>query len=302
MESQRQAPTPPRRRLVWRYTVVVVVLVAAAMVSVGVSELYFSYQDGKRALSEVAADKASLAADSIEQLIQGILGDLDSLADPKVDRPVLFQRLVEGKRRLSELTYLDGNGRDCAHAYSLEANQINTWVCGGDHSDRPEFTGAKAGHPYFGDVTFDAGTNRPHMTVAVAEHLPGDGVIVADVDLGSLEAIGSAKILAAGYAYAVDARGELITHPDRNLVLKHTSFAYLPQVRAALAASPAELAGVTSTGRDPDDREVLSAWRRVEPPAGGFSSRSRPAWPSRQSSRRSCGPRCCSLCSSSPRW
>ena len=266
MESQRQAPTPPRRRLVWRYTFVVVVLVAAAMVSVGVSELYFSYQDGKRALSEVAADKASLAAESIEQLIQGILGDLDSLADPKVDRPVLFQRLVEGKRRLSELTYLDGDGRDCAHAYSLEANQVNTWVCGADHSDRPEFAGAKAGHPYFGDVTFDAGTNRPHMTVAVAEHSPGDGVIVADVDLGSLEAIGSARFLAAGYAYAVDARGELITHPDRNLVLKHTSFATLPQVQAALAASPAELAGVMSTGRDLGDQEVLSAWQRVSPP------------------------------------
>ena len=266
MESLRHAPRPPRRRLVWRYTVVVVVLVAAAMVSVGVSELYFSYQDGKRALSEVAADKASLAAESIDQLIQGILGDLDSLADPKVDRPVLFRRLVEGKRRLSELTYLDGNGRDCAHAYSLEANQINTWVCGADHSDRPEFTGAKAGRPYFGDVTFDAGTNRPHMTVAVAERLPGDGVIVADVDLGSLEAIGSAKIGAAGYAYAVDARGELITHPDRNLVLKHTSFANLPQVQAALTASPGELAGVMSTGRDPDDREVLAAYRRVEPP------------------------------------
>jgi signal transduction histidine kinase len=266
VESLRQARTPPRRRLVWRYTVVVVVLVAAAMVSVGVSELYFSYQDGKQALSDVAADKASLAADSIDQLIQGILTDLDSLAEPKVDRPVLFQRLVEGRRRLSELMYLDGEGRDCAHAYSLEANQINTWACGADHSDRPEFTGPKAGHTYFGDVTFDAGTNRPHMTVAVAEHQPGDGVIVADVDLGSVQSIGSVKIGAAGYAYAVDAEGELITHPDRNLVLKHTSFADLPQVRDALTASSTELAGVTPTGRDPDGREVLAAYRRVDPP------------------------------------
>ena len=266
MESHRPAPTPPRRRLAWRYTVVVVVLVAAAMASVGVSELYFSYEDGKSALIEVAADKASLAAESIDELIQGILADLDSLADPKVDRPVLFQRLVESNRRLSELTYLDANGRDRAHAYSLEANQINTWECGADHSDRPEFITARAGNQYFGDVTFDAGTNRPHMTVAVAEHLPGHGVIVADVDLGSVQAIGSAKIGATGYAYAVDARGELITHPDRNLVLKHTSFADLPQVQAALTAAPAELAGVMPTGRDPDGREVLSAYRRVQPP------------------------------------
>ena len=65
MESHEPEPTPPRHRLVWKYTVVVVVLVAAAIVSVGVSELYFSYEDGKRALTEVEADKAA-AADKTE--------------------------------------------------------------------------------------------------------------------------------------------------------------------------------------------------------------------------------------------
>jgi two-component system, NtrC family, sensor kinase len=250
-----------RRRLVWKYTVVVVVLVAAAVLSVGVSELYFAYEDGKDALSEVAAGKASAAAASIDQVIEGIVLDLDSLADPNVDRPVLFSRLVEGEGLLSELTYLDGNGRDCVHAYSIEAGQRNTSVCGADRSDRPEFITARAGAQYFGDLTFDPSTNRPHMTVAVPEDFPGAGVIVADVDLGSVvEAIPSAKIGTAGYAYAVDARGKLIAHPNSNLVLKHESFADLPQVRAAMAG--AEL----TIGHDPDGNEVLSAYRPVEPP------------------------------------
>jgi len=247
--------------------VVVVVLVAAAIVSVGVSELYFSYEDGKRALTEVEADKAAAAAVSISQLLQGILDDLDSVADPKVDGPLLFPRLVGRQRLLSELMYLDGNGRDCVHAYSFEANEINTSVCDGDGLDRPELVGTRGRRPYFGDVVFDAFDNRPHMTVAVAEHRPGEGAIVADVDLGSVvEAIGSARIGAAGYAYAVDARGELIAHPDVNLVLKHTSFAALPQVQAAMTGAPADRAEVVTTGRDPNGREVLSAYRRVDPP------------------------------------
>jgi len=247
--------------------VVVVALVAAATLSVGVSELYFSYSDAKRALSDVAADKASAAADSINQVIEGILLDLGSLADPKVDRPVLFQRFVEGKHGLSELTYLDGAGRDCVHAYSIEANQTNTSACGADLSDRPEFVSAKAGQQYFGDVIFDAGTNRPHMTVAVPEQSPGAGVIVADVDLGSVkEAIDSAKIGPAGYAYAVDAHGELIAHPDTDLVLKHTSFADLPQVHDALAGIPADGADAATIGHDKDGQEVLSAARRVGRP------------------------------------
>ncbi len=41
-------PTLPHRRLVWRYVAVVGVLVAAAIVSVGISEFYFSYEDSKR--------------------------------------------------------------------------------------------------------------------------------------------------------------------------------------------------------------------------------------------------------------
>ena len=49
----------PHRRLKWKYTVVVVALVAAAVLSVGLTELYFSYQDSKRALTRVERDKAS---------------------------------------------------------------------------------------------------------------------------------------------------------------------------------------------------------------------------------------------------
>ena len=66
-----EAPGRPHRRLIWKYTAVVVTLVAAAIVSVGLTELYFTYQDSKRALTRVERDKASTAADVIEQQIAG---------------------------------------------------------------------------------------------------------------------------------------------------------------------------------------------------------------------------------------
>jgi len=68
------------------------------------------------------------------------------------------------------------------------------------------------------------------------------------------------------YAYAVDSHGELIAHPDINLVLAHTNFAELPQVRAALTGTATARADVVTTGRDPNGREVLSAFQTVEPP------------------------------------
>ena len=79
-------PARPHRRLIWKYTAVVVALVAAAIVSVGLTELYFSYQDSKRALTRVERDKASSAATSIEQQMQEILRELEAVAQPTVAR------------------------------------------------------------------------------------------------------------------------------------------------------------------------------------------------------------------------
>jgi signal transduction histidine kinase len=266
------ASTRPHHRLIWRYTAVVVLLVAAAIVSVGVTELYFSYEDSKLAVTGVEADKASSAALSIDQLIREILDDLDSVArspiapDP-LERIQGFRGLLQRQKVIGELVYLDAKGRDCVHAYSFEINELDTRTCGGDRSSSPEFLRAKAEQRYFGDVAFDDRTARPHMTLAVAEHAPGAGVIVAEVDLRSVnDAIERARIGISGYAYAVNSRGELIAHPDKNLVLKHTNLATLPQVQAALTGAATARADVVITGRDLDGVEVLSAYQRVDAP------------------------------------
>jgi signal transduction histidine kinase len=267
-----EAQARPHHRLIWKYTAVVVILVAAAIVSVGLTESYFSYQDSKLAVTGAEADKASSAAVSIDQFIQEILGDLKSVARPTVDpgrleRLQSFRGLLGRQKLVSQLTYLDASGRECVRAYSFEINEVDNWACGSNRSNSPEFIRARAEQQYFGSVAFDERDGRPHMTVAVAEDAPGEGVIVADVDLRSvLEPIDRAQIGATGYAYAVDSNGELIDHPDINLVLAHTNFAELPQVRAALTGAATARADVVTTGRDPDGREVLSAFHSVDPP------------------------------------
>jgi two-component system, NtrC family, sensor kinase len=257
----------------WRYVVVVVTLVAAAIVSVGLTEFYFSYQDSERAVTSLERDKASAAAVSIQQFIQGIVGDLQTVSKAfptdGADQLQSFEGLLTHQTLISQLTYLDARGRDCVRAYSIqsEVDQIDAVGCQGDRSGSVEFVRARADGQYFGGVVFDTTDDRPHMTVAVAEAAPGDGVILADVDLRTvLDVLDLAKFGDAGYAYAVDSAGELIAHPDINLVLAHTSFAPLPQVRAALAGSAGDPAGVVSNGRDPSGGQVLSAFQKVDPP------------------------------------
>ena len=68
---------------------VVGTLVAAAIISVGISEFWFSYEDSKRAVTGAEADKASSAAISIRQFLDELGGDLDGVAqcDPGRSQP-----------------------------------------------------------------------------------------------------------------------------------------------------------------------------------------------------------------------
>jgi two-component system, NtrC family, sensor kinase len=265
-------PGRPHRRLVWRYVAVVGTLVAAAIVSVGISEFWFSYQDSKRAVTEAETDKASSAAISIRQFLDELGGDLEGVASAipgdtaGTERERSFRNLFLRQRAISALTYVDAAGADCVDTYSNEIDKVNSVTCQGDRSASDEFRLARAEQRYFGSVAFGS-DGRPHMDIAVAEAPPGGGVIVADVDLGAVvDAIRRAQIGTAGYAYAVDAGGRVIAHTANNrLVLADTNLGALPQVHAALAGDAAAQ-GVVTDGRDPQGTEVLSAFERVDPP------------------------------------
>jgi signal transduction histidine kinase len=240
-----------------------VTLVVAAVVSVGLTELYFSYQDSKRALTRFELDKASAAATSIEQLVQNLLLELDAVAQPTAasgpaglrQRNQDFHRLLDRDSSIGRVSYVGRNGREQVRTSALETDRIDS---GADLSGSPKFLVARSKHRYFGPVYFENGS--PHLTVSVAERPPGHGAVVAEIDLRSIrQVIDRARVGKAGYAYAVDSRGELVTHPNINLVLRHTSFASLPQVRAALRGN------AVTVGRDEKGRKVLSAFQAINP-------------------------------------
>ena len=266
-------PARPHQRLVWKYVAVVGVLVAAGIISVGISESYFSYEDSKRAVTEAEADKASSAAISIRQFIEELESDLEGVAQPiqsdpgGTERERSFKSLFLRQRAISALTYLNATGRECVRTYSNEIDKIDSLTCEGDRSNSEEFRRARAEQRYFGSVAFSQSDGRPHMIMAVAEAAPGEGVIAADVDLGSvIDAIRRAQIGTAGYAYAIDNDGQVIAHTTNiSLVLADTNLGALPQVHAALA-SAATGHGVVTNGRDPQGTEVLSAFESVDPP------------------------------------
>ena len=258
----------PRRRLLRKYVALVAALVVAALLTSGLTELYFSYQDNKKALSRIQSEKASSAAASIDQFLDSILRQVRVVSPPPFgtgaaamdERELDYERLLQRVADVVSVSYLDASGRECLR---VSQSDLTARECGRDLSSTPRFLDARADGTYVGPVYFFRGS-QPRMVVSVAESGSGRGVVAAEVDLRFVDdAISQTRVGAAGYGYAIDARGLLVAHPETNLVLKRTSFASLPQVRAALEGADPEASSVT-VGRDPDGREVLSAFQTVD--------------------------------------
>jgi two-component system, NtrC family, sensor kinase len=199
--------------------------------------------------------------------VQNLLLELDAVAQPTAasgnagrrQRNEDFHRLLDRDSSLSRMSYVDARGLEQVRTSALDTDRLGH---GADLSHSPEFLAARARQRYFSSVHFEDGL--PHLTVSVAERAPGRGVVVAEVDLRSIrQVVDRARVGSAGYAYAVDSRGGLVTHPNVNLVLRHTSFAALPQVQASLQGRSE--AGATTTGRDRNGRKVLSAFHTIQP-------------------------------------
>ena len=232
-------------------------IVTAAIVSVGLTELWFSYQDSKRTISRAEYDKASSASVYIGQWMQDIVDALDSVTSGG-DRRLAFQRLLDREQDIASVTYLDPRGREQAFVSVLGVDRF-----GGDRRRlQGDFRGARLHSPHYGPVYF-ARASQPHVRIAIREQ-SGGGVVVADVNLQSVSEVVVRIQNGAQYAYAVDERGDVFAHPDINLVLGHRSFAALPQVRTALRA-PSHAADTTTVGHDLSGKQVLSAYQPVQP-------------------------------------
>ncbi len=236
---------------------VVTAIVTAAIVSVGLTELWFSYQDNKHTISRAEYEKASSAAVYIGQWTQDILDALDSVTSG-ADRRLAFEHLLDREQDVRSLTYLDARGREQAFVSGLALDRYHS----GRRRLEADFRGALAQSPHYGPVYF-ARASQPRVRIAVKDQTDG-GVVVAVVDLQRVREVVDRNQSGSEYAYAVDGRGDVFAHPDINVVLGHRSFAALPQVRAALRAPPGG-ADTTTVGRDPAGTQVLSAYQTVQP-------------------------------------
>ncbi len=255
-------------RLFRKYFAYFVILVCGVLLASGTVGLYFSYRETRAALVALQREKALGAATQIEQFTREIEQQVGWTHMPQAGGPRVreqrhldFLRLLRQAPAVTDVSWLDRNGREQLKVSRLSMDRANSSA---DFSRAAKFLEPRKGATWVSPVYFHKET-EPYMTIAMP--VGHGGVTVAEVNLKFVwDVVSRIRVGETGYAYVVDARGRLVSHPDISLVLQKTDLSALPQVRAALAhaAHPGdEPDPPESRGRD--GQLVLAAHAAIAP-------------------------------------
>jgi signal transduction histidine kinase len=240
-----------KRGLFLKYVVLFVGLVTGVLVINAALDMYFVYQDNRRASIEVQGEKARAASEKIESFVREIERQIGWVAQaqwaslPDDQRRFDYVRLLRQVLPITELVQLDRTGHEQLRVSRLSMDVVGA---GTDRSEEPAFREAMANGEYFSPVYFRK-ESEPYLTMAV-RHGSKSGVTVADINLKLiLDVISQIRIGKDGYAFVVDRQGRLVAHPDISLVLRGTDMSKLAQVAAALSPAGDSPTPVDATNR-----------------------------------------------------
>ena len=256
-----------RSRLFTKYVALFVAVVAVALLSNGIFEVFFYYREHKAALIRIQHEQAEAAAAKIGQFVKEIESQLGwttqlpwspgSLENRRFDA----LRLLKQVPAITELAQVDSTGKERLRVSRLAMDVVDSGL---DLSKDPKFTEAVAHKVYYGPVYFRR-ESEPYMTLSLAGTRKDAGVSIAEVNLKLIwDVVSQIKVGERGHAYVVGAQGRLIAHPDISLVLRNTDMSKLLQVQAARAGNrnvSEELQGTKNI----QGQEVLTASAPIAP-------------------------------------
>ncbi len=145
-------------------------------------------------------------------------------------QPHVLRDALKHEPALLELIRLDSAGRVFAGAYQDAPVLANLFTI----PQSNWFLAALAGDLYVGSVQISSG-DEPYLVMAVPA--PDDGVVAARLRMRMLwDVVAGIRFGETGGAYVIDRGGQVLAHPDSQVVLVNTSIEERPELAALLAA------------------------------------------------------------------
>jgi len=270
--AQPAARERRRGRLLRNYFLISFVLLSGGLLTSGLWEIYFRYQEIHENIAHRQQEAAAGAAFRLGQFIQethrSVTAATRSREVTKAGLSSNFkfelERLLLITPAITEAVALDGNGIVRARASRLRTVLPEDQR---DFSASLAFQQARRGQAHFGAAHF-VGNSEPFVAIAVPiEHMAGEvvGVLLAQM---SLIYVGENVVAhladgETGYAYVVSRAGDLLAHPRVNLVLQRRNITHLEQVGAALSSAAAGVSSKGTLTRNLAGEQVFSSYAAI---------------------------------------
>jgi class 3 adenylate cyclase len=260
---------PSRFRGLFRKYFLALFLAAAVPLALnGLIEAWFGYRDQRARLDELLGVQATAAAAEINGFVDTITNELGWLVQlPWSDqaderRRTEAFRLFRQAPAITSIALLDDRLRERLYVSRIGMNRVDSRV---DRSSDPAALGARSDGRWFGNVTYNRGS-EPFMAIAVAGNRPSVGVVVADVNLKLIwDVVSAIKVGKTGFAFVLDRTGQLIAHPDISLVLRGADQETSKPFKAMAEAIGRVRVGF-ATARDAQGRDVAAAAASIAGP------------------------------------
>jgi len=251
-----------------KYLLVLFMAVAIPLVINGAVEAWLGYRDQRARLDQLLGVQATSAAAEIHDFIHGITNDLGWLIqlpwtdEPDEQRRTDALRLFRQAPAIVSLTLLDHRGLERLYVSRIGLNRVESRA---DRSTDPAVIGARSAGIWFGDVTYNRGS-EPYLTIAIFGNRPSVGAVLAEVNLKLIwDVISAIKVGETGFAFVLDRPGRLIAHPDISLVLRGSEQATSKPFQAIRDATGRAGIGF-ATGMDLNGQMIAAAAAPVHGP------------------------------------
>src|SRR5258708_30118542 len=168
--AEGSSGTKIRSRLFIKYVALFVAVVAVALLSNGIFEVFFYYREHKASLIRIQHEQAEAAAAKIGQFIKEIESQLGWTTQLPWSAGSIEQRRFDALRLLrqvpaiTELAQVDSTGKERLRVSRLAMDVVDSGL---DLSKDPKFTEAVAHKVYYGPVYFRR-DSEPYMTLSLA--------------------------------------------------------------------------------------------------------------------------------------
>ena len=254
-----------RRLLIWGLSLFGIAL--TVVVVVGYS---YTVNQIKKDAAQLQMEIALVTAERIRDFVQRKIERFSDTADAvslyqlgSKEQQLLTALLVKNDNSLTDASIIDARGMEVVKVSDRKVYFPSDLS---DQSKSAKFNRAIKGEDYISPV-HTSDQFQPYVTMAIPLWGGGQsivGVVATEADLSFLwEVIGKIQFGTAGYAYLIDAHGNLIAHKDAALVLKRMNLGHVDGVKKFLRNPTRSDVNPAQEGRGLMDRPVLATYAPV---------------------------------------